>query len=133
MCFHRSLSLDLESASDETTDGVKMNGSSNAYAYGSSDGSAPMSPLSSSLSSILQQPDESIPFVPLSPALLCDEYMLSLGDEQGISDLFDSCDLDTLALDDLLRIWTWYGLEVLHVFRSQTGVRPFLSPFTFFL
>uniref|UniRef100_A0A672SHW7 E2F transcription factor 3 n=1 Tax=Sinocyclocheilus grahami TaxID=75366 RepID=A0A672SHW7_SINGR len=58
----------------------------------------------SSLSSILQQPEESIPFVPLSPALLSDEYMLGLGDEQGISDLFDSCDLDTLALDDLLRI-----------------------------
>lgn len=91
----------LESPSGGTADVVKMNGS---YSYGSSAGSAPMSPLSSSLSSILQQPDDSIPFVPLSPALLCDEYMLGLGDEQGISDLFDSCDLDTLALDDLLRI-----------------------------
>lgn len=98
------LKVSQECASGETTDGVKMNGSSNAYGYGSSDGNAPMSPLSSSLSSILQQPDESVPFVPLSPALLCDEYMMSLGDEQGISDLFDSCDLDTLALDDLLRI-----------------------------
>ncbi len=88
-------------------DGVKMNGSSNGgvNGYGPLTGSAPMSPLSSSLSSILQQPEESIPFVPLSPALLNDEYMLGLGDEQGISDLFDSCDLDTLALDDLLRIW----------------------------
>ncbi len=88
-------------------DGVTMNGSSNGgvNGYGPLTGSAPMSPLSSSLSSILQQPEESIPFVPLSSALLSDEYMLGLGDEQqGISDLFDSCDLDTLALDDLLRI-----------------------------
>jgi len=91
-----------ENASDGMDDDVKMNGSVNGF--GSMPGSAPMSPLSSSLSSILQQPEESIPFVPLSPALLNDEYMLSLGDEQGISDLFDSCDLDTLALDDLLRI-----------------------------
>ncbi|KAI2652715.1 Transcription factor E2F3 [Labeo rohita] len=97
---------DSEAATDVIADGVKMNGSSNGgvNGYGPLTGSAPMSPLSSSLSSILQQPEESIPFVPLSPALLNDEYMLSLGDEQGISDLFDSCDLDTLALDDLLRI-----------------------------
>lgn len=105
-----------EAASDGMADGVKMNGSVNGF--GSLAGSAPMSPLSSSLSSILQQPEESIPFVPLSPALLNDEYMLSLGDEQGISDLFDSCDLDTLALDDLLRIWaipeasrTWFQVS----------------------
>ncbi len=101
------LFLISEAAADGMADGVKMNGSSNGgvNAYGPLTGSAPMSPLSSSLSSILQQPEESIPFVPLSPALLSDEYMLGLGDEQGISDLFDSCDLDTLALDDLLRIW----------------------------
>ncbi|KTF93027.1 hypothetical protein cypCar_00032729 [Cyprinus carpio] len=95
-----------EAATDGMADGVKTNGSSNGSVngYGPLTGSAPMSPLSSSLSSILQQPEESIPFVSLSPALLSDEYMLGLGDEQGISDLFDSCDLDTLALDDLLRI-----------------------------
>ncbi|XP_051949259.1 transcription factor E2F3-like isoform X1 [Xyrauchen texanus] len=95
-----------EGSSGGTADGVKMNGSYNGSinGYGPLTGSAPMSPLSSSLSSILQQPDESVPFVPLSPALLNDEYMLSLGDEQGINDLFDSCDLDMLALDDLLRI-----------------------------
>ncbi|XP_016103103.1 transcription factor E2F3-like [Sinocyclocheilus grahami] len=100
------LKVSQESATDGMADGVKMNGSSNGSVngYGPLTGSAPMSPLSSSLSSILQQPEESIPFVPLSPALLSDEYMLGLGDEQGISDLFDSCDLDTLALDDLLRI-----------------------------
>ncbi len=96
-----------EASTDGMADGVTMNGSSNdgVNGYGPLTGSAPMSPLSSSLSSILQQPEESIPFVPLSSALLSDEYMLGLGDEQqGISDLFDSCDLDTLALDDLLRI-----------------------------
>ncbi|XP_051520115.1 transcription factor E2F3-like [Myxocyprinus asiaticus] len=95
-----------EGASGGMADGVKMNGSSNGSVncYGSLAGSASMSPLSSSLSSILQQQDESVPFVPLSPALLNDEYMLGLGDVQGISDLFDSCDLDMLALDDLLRI-----------------------------
>ncbi|XP_051991357.1 transcription factor E2F3-like [Xyrauchen texanus] len=95
-----------EGASSGMADGVKMNGTSigSVNGYGSLAGSASMSPLSSSLSSILQQPDESVPFVPLSPALLNDEYMLSLGDVQGISDLFDSCDLDMLALDDLLRI-----------------------------
>uniref|UniRef100_A0A3B1ISD5 E2F transcription factor 3 n=1 Tax=Astyanax mexicanus TaxID=7994 RepID=A0A3B1ISD5_ASTMX len=63
-----------------------------------------MSPLSSSLSSILQQPMEMVPFVSLSPALLSEDYMLGLDDEQGISDLFDSCDLDMLPLDDLLMV-----------------------------
>ncbi|XP_026135456.1 transcription factor E2F3-like isoform X1 [Carassius auratus] len=96
------LKVSQEAATDGMADGVKTNGCVNGY--GPLTGSAPMSPLSSSLSSILQQPEESIPFVSLSPALLSDEYMLGLGDEQGISDLFDSCDLDTLALDDLLRI-----------------------------
>ena len=34
-----------------------------------------------------------------------DDYLLGLGDDQGISDLFDACDFDkmpSLALDDLL-------------------------------
>ncbi|TRY91531.1 hypothetical protein DNTS_004969 [Danionella cerebrum] len=95
-----------EAASEDPTEAVKVNGSYNGTVnnFGPVIGNAPMSPLSSSLSSILQQPEEAVPFVPLSPALLTDEYMLSLGDEQGISDLFDSYDLDTLALDDLLRI-----------------------------
>ncbi|KAI4904519.1 hypothetical protein NFI96_010552 [Prochilodus magdalenae] len=85
----------------------QMNGS---YANGpvsghsAQTGNAPMSPLSSSLSSILQQPVELVPFVPLSPALLSEDYMLGLDDEQGISDLFDSCDLDMLPLDDLLMV-----------------------------
>ncbi|KAL7829356.1 hypothetical protein AOLI_G00302410 [Acnodon oligacanthus] len=72
--------------------------------YSAQTGSAPMSPLSSSLSSILQQQVELVPFVPLSPALLSEDYMLGLDDEQGISDLFDSCDLDMLPLDDLLMV-----------------------------
>lgn len=59
---------------------------------------APLSPFSSSLSSILG------PFVTLSPALLGDEYPLGMDEEQGISDLFDSCDLDMLPLDELLMV-----------------------------
>lgn len=65
-------------------------------------GNQPMSPLSASLSSILQQADEQVPFVPLSPALLSDEYMLGLEEDQGINDLFDAYDLDTFHFDDLL-------------------------------
>ncbi|KAK3525397.1 hypothetical protein QTP86_031576, partial [Hemibagrus guttatus] len=61
-------------------------------------GTAPLSPFSSSLSSILG------PFVTLSPALLGDEYPLGMDEEQGISDLFDSCDLDMLPLDELLMV-----------------------------
>ncbi|XP_062845684.1 transcription factor E2F3 [Trichomycterus rosablanca] len=61
-------------------------------------GAAPLSPFSSSLSSILG------PFVTLSPALLGDEYQLGMDEDQGISDLFDSCDLDMLPLDELLMV-----------------------------
>lgn len=65
-------------------------------------GAPPLSPLSASLSSILQQTDDQMPFVTLSPALLSDDYMLGLDDDEGINDLFDSYDLDTLHFDDLL-------------------------------
>ncbi|XP_072530881.1 transcription factor E2F3 [Salminus brasiliensis] len=83
----------------------QMNSScANGPVNGSSAQTGNMSPLSSSLSSILQQPMELVPFVPLSPALLSEDYMLGLDDEQGISDLFDSCDLDMLPLDDLLMV-----------------------------
>ncbi|KAF4080564.1 hypothetical protein AMELA_G00172780 [Ameiurus melas] len=61
-------------------------------------GTAPLSPFSSTLSSILG------PFVTLTPALLGDEYPLGMDEEQGISDLFDSCDLDMLPLDELLMV-----------------------------
>lgn len=94
------------SFSDGAKAGVtgQMNGSGGNGPVNTQTGNAPMSPLSSSLSSILQQPVELLPFVALSPALLSEDYMLSLGDEQGISDLFDSCDLDMLPLDDLLMV-----------------------------
>ncbi|KAG9355737.1 hypothetical protein JZ751_000575 [Albula glossodonta] len=68
----------------------------------------PISPLTSPLSSLLQQTEDQIPsaldgpFVSLSSHLLSEDYMLSLGDEEGISDLFDTYDLDKLPLDDLL-------------------------------
>lgn len=42
-----------------------------------------------------------MPFISLSPPLLNDDY-LSLGEEAGISDLFDAYDLDKLPLDELL-------------------------------
>ncbi|XP_053494583.1 transcription factor E2F3 [Ictalurus furcatus] len=61
-------------------------------------GTAPLSPFSSTLSSILG------PFVTLTPTLLGDEYPLGMDEEQGISDLFDSCDLDMLPLDELLMV-----------------------------
>ncbi|XP_017564167.1 transcription factor E2F3 [Pygocentrus nattereri] len=101
------LRVSKESAKTGIAGSGQMNGS---YAVGPVSGhsaqtcNAPMSPLSSSLSSILQQQVELVPFVPLSPALLSEDYMLGLDDEQGISDLFDSCDLDMLPLDDLLMV-----------------------------
>lgn len=61
-------------------------------------GTAPLSPFSSSLSSILG------PFLTLSPVLLGDEYGPNVDEEHGISDLFDSCDLDMLPLDELLMV-----------------------------
>lgn len=65
-------------------------------------GAPPLSPLSASLSSILQPTDDQMPFVNLSPAMLSEDYMLGLEDGEGINDLFDSYDLDTLHFDDLL-------------------------------
>ncbi|KAJ8395271.1 hypothetical protein AAFF_G00034730 [Aldrovandia affinis] len=67
-----------------------------------------ISPLASPLTCLLQQTEDQIPsalegpFVSLSSHLLSEDYMLSLGDEEGISDLFDTYDLDKLPLDDLL-------------------------------
>ncbi|KAJ8334484.1 hypothetical protein SKAU_G00401230 [Synaphobranchus kaupii] len=67
-----------------------------------------ISPITSPLTSLLQQTEDQIPstlegpFVNLSSHLLSEDYMLSLGDEEGISDLFDTYDLDKLPLDDLL-------------------------------
>ncbi|XP_066547561.1 transcription factor E2F3 [Amia ocellicauda] len=66
-----------------------------------------ISPLTSPITSLLQQTEDQIatvegPFVNLSPPLIHEDYLLSLGDEEGISDLFDAYGLDTLPLDDLL-------------------------------
>ncbi|KAI3360421.1 hypothetical protein L3Q82_002325 [Scortum barcoo] len=70
-----------------------------------------LSPISSPYTSLLQQTEDQIPsslgpFLNLGPPLLDqDDYLLGLGDEQGISDLFDACDFDkmpSLGLEDLL-------------------------------
>lgn len=70
-----------------------------------------LSPILSPYTSLLQQTEDQIPtslgpFLNLGPPLLeQDDYLLGLGDDQGISDLFDACDFDkirSLGLDDLL-------------------------------
>ncbi|XP_061633235.1 transcription factor E2F3-like isoform X1 [Phyllopteryx taeniolatus] len=70
-----------------------------------------LSPISSPYTSLLQQTEDQMPsslgpFLNLGPPLLEQEdYLLGLGDDQGISDLFDTCDFDrmpSLGLDDLL-------------------------------
>ncbi|XP_061145254.1 transcription factor E2F3-like isoform X2 [Syngnathus typhle] len=70
-----------------------------------------LSPISSQYTSLLQQTEDQMPsslgpFLNLGPPLLeQDDYLMSLGDDQGISDLFDTCDFDrmpSLGLDDLL-------------------------------
>lgn len=68
-----------------------------------------LSPISSPYTSLLQQTEDQIPsslgpFLNLGPPLLDqDEYLLGLGDDQGISDLFDEFDrMPSLVLDDLL-------------------------------
>lgn len=70
---------------------------------------ATLSPISSPYTSLLQQTEDQIPsslgpFLNLAPPLLDqDDYLLSLEDDQGISDLFDACDFDKIpSLDDLL-------------------------------
>ncbi|XP_041758440.1 transcription factor E2F3 [Coregonus clupeaformis] len=75
-----------------------------------------LSPITSPFTSLLLQTEDQIPpslsglleghgagpFVNLSPPLLNEDYMLSLGDDEGISDLFDAYDFDKLPLEDLL-------------------------------
>ncbi|KAJ3597268.1 hypothetical protein NHX12_000796 [Muraenolepis orangiensis] len=77
-----------------------------------------LSPISSPFTSLLQQTEDQIPsalgalggalgpFLNLGPPTLDqDDYLLGLGEGQGISDLFDAYDFDkmpSLALDDLL-------------------------------
>ncbi|GLD56517.1 transcription factor E2F3 isoform X2 [Lates japonicus] len=69
-----------------------------------------LSPISSPYTSLLQQTEDQIPsslgpFLNLGPPLLDqDDYLLGLGDDQGISDLFEAYDFDKMpsCLDDLL-------------------------------
>ncbi|XP_055083826.1 transcription factor E2F3 [Periophthalmus magnuspinnatus] len=67
-----------------------------------------LSPISSPYTSLLQQTEDQIPsalgpFLNLGPPLDQDDYLLGLGDDQGISDLFDDFDrMPSLVLDDLL-------------------------------
>lgn len=84
--------------SREDTKDTEMAESQQSNSSVTQTGTAPLSPFSSTLSSILG------PFVTLTPALLGDEYPLGMDEEQGISDLFDSCDLDMLPLDELLMV-----------------------------
>ncbi|XP_036205867.1 transcription factor E2F3 isoform X2 [Myotis myotis] len=64
---------------------------------------ASLSPLASP-ANLLQQTEDQIPsnlegpFVNLLPPLLQEDYLLSLGEEEGISDLFDAYDLEKLPL-----------------------------------
>ncbi|XP_055770819.1 transcription factor E2F3-like, partial [Salvelinus fontinalis] len=75
-----------------------------------------LSPITSPFTSLLLQTEDQIPsslsglleghgagpFVNLSPPLLNEDYMLSLEDDEGISDLFDTYDFDKLPLEELM-------------------------------
>lgn len=72
---------------------------------------ANLSPLASP-ANLLQQTEDQIPsnlegpFVNLLPPLLQEDYLLSLGEEEGISDLFDAYDLEKLPLvEDFMCSW----------------------------
>lgn len=72
---------------------------------------ANLSPLASP-TNLLQQTEDQIPsnlegpFVNLLPPLLQEDYLLSLGEEEGISDLFDAYDLEKLPLvEDFMCSW----------------------------
>lgn len=88
---------------------VTSSGSSLAPPSSSAVSVTTLSPISSPYTSLLQQTEDQIPsglgpFLNLGPPLLEQEdYLLGLGDDQGISDLFDDLDrMPPLALDDLL-------------------------------
>ncbi|CAN2390880.1 negative regulation of fat cell proliferation [Pristimantis euphronides] len=68
----------------------------------------PISPLASP-TNLLQQTEDQIPlsldspFVNLLPPLIHEDYLLSLGEEEGISDLFDAYELEKLpSLEDFM-------------------------------
>ncbi|KAL2084866.1 hypothetical protein ACEWY4_020384 [Coilia grayii] len=66
-----------------------------------------LSPIDSPFTSLLlqtedQNPSSDLSFLSLSPPLLQDDYLLDPDENVGISDLFDTCNLDKLPLDYLL-------------------------------
>ncbi|XP_030639096.1 transcription factor E2F3-like [Chanos chanos] len=70
-----------------------------------------LSPITSPYTSLLQQTEDQIPtidapFVNLGSPLLSEDYLMSLGEEEGITDLFDTYDLDKLPLDDADPLWS---------------------------
>lgn len=80
---------------------------------------ANLSPLASP-ANLLQQTEDQIPsnlegpFVNLLPPLLQEDYLLSLGEEEGISDLFDAYDLEKLPLvEDFMCSWLGFVQTVL--------------------
>ncbi|KAK1804921.1 hypothetical protein P4O66_019292, partial [Electrophorus voltai] len=98
--FHR---VSKEGSKAKATDASQLSSvNGNAVVCGMQTGSPCLTALTSSLTCVRQPPPEPALFATLSPALLGEDYVLALDDEQGISDLFDSCDLDALPLDDLL-------------------------------
>lgn len=97
------------SSSDPKNVSAASDGSLAPAAPSSAVSVATLSPISSPYTSLLQQTEDQIPsslgpFLNLAPPLLDqDDYLLSLEDDQGISDLFDACDFDKIpSLDDLL-------------------------------
>ncbi|KAL6489080.1 hypothetical protein MHYP_G00028210 [Metynnis hypsauchen] len=97
-------------------EGLRLNGNSSPFMKVLEDGSSSragpavtvtsLSPITSPYTSLLQQTEDQIPyadgpFVSLGSPPLSEDYLMSLGEGEGITDLFD--DLDRLPnLDDLL-------------------------------
>lgn len=66
-----------------------------------------LSPIDSPFTSLLlqtedQNPANDLSFLSLSPPLLQDDYLLDPDESVGVSDLFDTYNLDKLPLDLLL-------------------------------
>ncbi|KAM4633177.1 transcription factor E2F3-like [Polymixia lowei] len=105
----------LQESSNSTTTST---GDSHAPSSSTAVSVTTLSPITYPFTSLLQQTEDQIPsslgalggsigpFLNLGPPLLDqDDYLLGLGEDQGISDLFDAYDFDkmpSLGLDDLL-------------------------------
>ncbi|XP_029928806.1 transcription factor E2F3 isoform X1 [Myripristis murdjan] len=103
--FLRVLQADSSSSTTTSSNPAIAPSSSSAVTVTS------LSPIGSPFTSLLQQTEDQIPsglgpFLSLGPPLLDqDDYLLGLGDDQGISDLFDAYDFDkipSLGIDDLM-------------------------------